>query len=105
MYTIFIEYRVFSHAVSDFLKAHYSSVQKQASSLGKSYRFLKGTDQQDIFVEMLQLESLQSYELWKKQLQEEDSALPWHPILPYIIGGSAKFNMWAFKEPALSEYI
>lgn len=106
MYTIFIEYRILSHAVSDFLAVHYSQIQRnlrQQAQL-KSYRFLKGTDQADIFVETFQVEDLKLYHLWKQQLQDNNPIFPWNAILPYISGGMSKFHMWAFQEPALSEY-
>lgn len=104
MYTIFIEYRVIPHAVSDFLQIHYSMIQKEARTISSKYQFLKGTDQPDIFVEMFHLESLDLYNKWKEHIATGDPALLWSPIIPFIAGGSSKFHMWAFQKPALSEY-
>ncbi|GAA0370116.1 hypothetical protein [Bacillus horti] len=104
MYTIFIEYRILNHLKAEFLSTHYQTVQNEARKAGNTYTFLKGTDQADIFVEMLTLDSLEQYEEWKKQLQTDDPAFLWQNIIPYIAGGKHKFHMWAFQKPALSEY-
>ncbi|WP_025026985.1 hypothetical protein [Caldalkalibacillus mannanilyticus] len=102
MPTLFIEYKIHDELKPMFLQER-AFVASQIRELGiHQYQVLEAVDQPFLYVESLELPSLELYHQWKKELEEEDPALPWNPILRYVVGGRKKFHMWAFSPLPLS---
>lgn len=95
-YTIFIEYRIDSQYKQDYLR-NIENIQSRLQVLSiQEYELLEATDQENLFVERVRMNSLEHYVNWKKMIKEDDPSFPWSSIFPYIIGGKDKFNMWSF---------
>lgn len=104
MYTIFIEYKI--HATSK--KQYFQDrplITKRLKKEGLPHtQALEATDQFNLFVEVLQMDQLGTYNKWKEMHKEGDINFPWEPMMKHIVGGRAKFNMWAFQPVPLSAY-
>lgn len=97
-YTIFIEYKLDPKYRTAYLQELKNIKPNLPETALLAYEQLEATDQENLFVERLEMNTLEYYLAWKKQLVQEETSLPWSPIFPYIIGGKIKFNMWAFQK-------
>lgn len=104
MYTIFIEYKIQMGYKKQYLQARQHIDQLLKSQNITGFQVMEATDQPDLFVEMIQIDHLDSYKRWKQMIKDKDSSLPWEPIMNYIVGGRTKFNMWSFQPIPLSAY-
>lgn len=96
-YTIFIEYKIKPESRQAYLDEVKKIRERLPASQLIQYEQLEATDQENLFVEWLKMDTLEHYHGWKKELSGENPDVPWNSIFPYIIGGKEKFNIWAFQ--------
>lgn len=104
MYTIFIEYKVHITSKKQYFQDSLQITRSLKSGNMPQSQALEATDQPNLFVEILQVDQLDTYHKWKEMLKEGDVNFPWEPIMKHIVGGRKKFNMWAFQPVPLSAY-
>lgn len=95
---MFIEYKINKENQEAYLKT-IEELKSRIPTLEnvKSYHAYKGTDQPELFVETIILDTPDLYHQWKLMLEDQHPRFPWYSILQYIEGGPQKFNMWLFR--------
>ncbi|MDF2813814.1 MAG: hypothetical protein K0Q81_14 [Paenibacillus sp.] len=92
MYKVFVEYKVNPEYQEAYI-AFMSSVRTRYPHL----ELLEATDQDSLYVEIWLLEEDEDFNMFKQE--RKDVKHPqWSIILPWIVGGSEKTNIWRFHK-------
>lgn len=106
MYTIFIEYKINPCLKQEYIAIHRQIQENIKQTSGVThYSWKKAVDQDLLFVESIEVNSIELYHEWKRMLKADDSRFPWRPIMHTTVEGRQKFNIWAFEAVPLSELI
>jgi hypothetical protein len=94
MIKVFLEYKVIEEYRESYLEVMRQwdrNIPQDVTVL--NYHFYEGADQPLLFVEMFDVESLEQYQMIKRQRCDQKTL-----IEPFIEGGRKKIHMWAFRE-------
>jgi hypothetical protein len=96
MLTVFIEYKLDAGAREEGLLLLAGMADRMKSMGAREYRCWEGLDQQGLFVEAFDVDTVQQYE------QIKEARLADHGFCSCVSGGAGKLNIWAFRPAQLS---
>ncbi|MGD8192005.1 hypothetical protein ACQCN2_18710 [Brevibacillus ginsengisoli] len=96
MVTVFIEYQIEPDKRNDFLRLQESWEEEVRIHGGLNFRFYEGVDQQYLFVEEFEVNTMEQYQQFKSRKTANES------FSRCVKGGAAKIHIWAFQQ--VSDY-